>query len=48
LMSFPVGTEMFHFPTFASPILCIQIGIIIADWVIPFGDLRVKAFSRLV
>lgn len=26
LFSFPVGTEMVHFPTFASPNLCIQFG----------------------
>ena len=27
LISFPSGTEMFHFPEFASPALCIQAGM---------------------
>ena len=26
LLSFPVGTEMFHFPTFPPPALCVQAG----------------------
>ena len=27
LFSFPEGTEMFHFPSFAPPALCIQAGV---------------------
>ena len=27
LFSFPVSTEMFHFPTFPLPTLCIQVGV---------------------
>ena len=27
LFSLPVGTEMFHFPTFPLPALCIQTGV---------------------
>ena len=47
LMSFPLGTEMFHFPRFASPTLCIQVGILLAQWVPPFGNFRIKACSQL-
>ena len=28
LISFPGGTEMFHFPPFALPVLCIQTGVV--------------------
>ena len=28
LFSFPQGTEMFHFPWFAPPVLCIQTGVL--------------------
>jgi hypothetical protein len=27
LLSLPVGTEMFHFPTFPPPALCVQAGV---------------------
>ena len=30
LFSFPPGTEMFHFPGFALPYLCIQYGVLVA------------------
>ena len=42
LMSFPPGTEMFHFPGFAS-----LIGITPKSWVAPFGNPRIKACSQL-
>jgi hypothetical protein len=42
LISFPQGTEMFHFPWFASHNLCIQLWIPHKWWVSPFGDLRVN------
>ena len=47
LMSFPPGTEMFQFPGFASPRLCIQRGMIPKDRVSPFGYFRIKACSQL-
>ena len=49
LISLPAGTEMVHFPAFASTDLWIQSGIPPHDqgWVAPFGDLRVKACLRL-
>ena len=50
LFSFPPGTEMFHFPGLAPPCLCVQQGVPIGSrqgWVIPFGDLRIKACERL-
>ena len=47
LMSFPPGTEMFQFPGFASPVLCIQTVIQLLLWVSPFGDPRIKACWRL-
>src|SRR6266446_5471716 len=39
LLSFPVGTEMFQFPTFPLPVLCVQTGVTPHDgcWVSPFG-----------
>ena len=45
LISFPRGTEMVHFPRFASSILCIQMVIAGHDssGVAPFGHLRIKA-----
>ena len=43
LMSFPRATEMFQFTRFASTDLCIQSGILLAQWVSPFGYLRIKA-----
>ena len=47
LMSFPLGTEMFHFPRFASPCLCIQQEIPHTWWVSPFGNPRIKVWSQL-
>ena len=43
LISFPRATEMFQFTRFASPSLCIQLEILLAEWVSPFGYLRIKA-----
>jgi hypothetical protein len=47
LFSFPVGTEMFQFPTFPLPVLCVHTGVIPHDGyrVSPFGHPRIKAFS---
>ena len=42
-LSFPPVTEMFHFTGFASSRLCIQRGILLSEWVSPFGHLRIKA-----
>ena len=46
-MSFPPGTEMFQFPAFASLTYEFSGQIILADWVSPFGNLRVKGCSPL-
>jgi hypothetical protein len=43
LISFPRATEMFQFTRFASTGLCIQPVILLAEWVSPFGYLRIKA-----
>jgi hypothetical protein len=43
LMSFPRATEMFQFTRFAPRTLCIQMRVILTDWVSPFGNLRIKA-----
>jgi hypothetical protein len=45
LLSFPVGTEMFQFPTFPLPALCVQTGVAPHDgcWVSPFGHPRINA-----
>lgn len=47
LLSLPVGTEMFHFPTFPLPALYIQAGVTRSPkgpgGVSPFGDPRIKA-----
>ena len=47
LFSLPVGTEMFHFPTFPHPALYIQAGVTSyhmgAGGVSPFGDPRITA-----
>jgi hypothetical protein len=45
LISFPPGTEMFHFPGLALTDLCIQPEVIrcYPDRVPPFGNPRVKA-----
>jgi hypothetical protein len=44
-LSFPQGTEMFHFPWFHFTNLCIQLAITRHDsgWVSPFGHLRIIA-----
>jgi hypothetical protein len=47
LISFPRGTEMFHFPRLSSTGLCVQPGITphYQRWVSPFGNPRVKGYS---
>ena len=49
LISFPEGTEMFQFPSFAAPRLCIQRGLdrLSSVAVSRFGDRRVDACLRL-
>ena len=46
LLSFPRGTEMFHFPRFARSHLCIQRDVRrhYPPWVSPFGHPRIKAW----
>ncbi len=46
LLSFPRGTEMFHFPRFAPSSLWIQPGVRrhYPPWVSPFGHRRIKAW----
>ena len=46
LLSFPRGTEMFHFPRFARSHLCIQCDVRrhYPPWVSPFGHRRIKAW----
>ena len=45
LFSLPVGTEMFHFPTFPPHTLCVQMRVTRHDscWVSPFGNPRITA-----
>ena len=45
LFSLPVGTEMFHFPTFPPHTLCVQVRVTRHDscWVSPFGHPRINA-----
>ena len=45
LFSLPVGTEMFHFPTFPPHTLCVQMWVTRHDscWVSPFGHPRITA-----
>ena len=45
LFSLPMGTEMFHFPTFPPHTLCIQVRVTGHDssWVSPFGHPRITA-----
>ena len=45
LFSLPVGTEMFHFPTFPPTALCVQAEVTGHDssWVSPFGNPRITA-----
>src|SRR6476646_5524491 len=47
LLSFPRGTEMFQFPRFPLPALCVQTGVTPHDgcWVSPFGYPRIEAWS---
>ena len=46
LLSFPQGTEMFQFPWFPLPALCVQTGVPQSKLrrVSPFGHPRVKAW----
>src|SRR5690348_12186436 len=46
LFSLPVGTEMFHFPTFPPHTLCVQMWVTGHDSsrVSPFGHPRIKAW----
>ena len=46
LRSLPVGTEMFHFPTFPPLTLCVQVRVTGHDScrVSPFGNPRIKAW----
>ena len=46
LLSFPRGTEMFHFPRFARASLWIQLAVRrhYPPWVSPFGHRRIKAW----
>ena len=43
LFSLPVGTEMFHFPTFPPSALCVQAEVpgLSSRWVSPFGHPRI-------
>ncbi len=45
LFSLPVGTEMFHFPTFPPHALCVQAPVAghYSSWVSPFGNPRISA-----
>ena len=45
LFSLPVGTEMFHFPTFPPNALCVQAPVAghYSGWVSPFGHPRISA-----
>jgi hypothetical protein len=47
LLSVPQGTEMFQFPWFPLPVLCVQTGVTPHDGcrVSPFGHPRIKAWS---
>ena len=46
LLSLPVGTEMFHFPTFPPPALYIQAGVtgLTSSRVSPFGNPRITVW----
>ena len=46
LLSLPVGTEMFHFPTFPLPTLCVQVGVtgLASSRVSPFGNPRIAVW----
>jgi hypothetical protein len=47
LLSFPQGNQMFQFPWFPLPVLCVQTGVTLHDEcrVSPFGYLRIYAWS---
>ena len=47
LFSFPQGTEMFQFPWFPLPALCVQAGVALhyEYWVSPFGHPRIDGWS---
>ena len=47
LISFPQGTEMFHFPCLSLPCLCVQQGVTphYRCWVSPFGHPRITGYS---
>ena len=47
LLSFPAGTEMFQFPAFPLPVLCVQTGVTLHDEcrVSPFRHPRINAWS---
>ena len=47
MLSVPQGTEMFQFPWFPLPVLCVQTGVTPHDGcrVSPFGYPRIKAWS---
>src|SRR5476651_76700 len=42
LISFPKGTEMFHFPSFARHGYVFTLSYQLYWWVSPFGNLRIK------
>ncbi len=46
MFSLPVGTEMFHFPTFPPNALCVQAQVtgLYSSWVSPFGHPRITAW----
>ena len=46
MLSLPVGTEMFHFPTFPLPALCVQAGVtgLASSRVSPFGNPRITVW----
>ena len=46
-LSFPAGTEMFQFPAFPLPVLCVQTGVTLHDEcrVSPFRHPRITAWS---
>ncbi len=47
MFSFPQGTEMFQFPWFPLPALCVQAGVTPHDgcWVAPFRNPRIEGWS---
>jgi hypothetical protein len=49
MISFPLGTEMFQFPRFPSPSLCVQLedAAVSQQRVSPFGHPRIYTCTRL-